>query len=160
MSYESDLFVMLPFENLGVAYWTILDCTRLPFSHFSDVTMSAMASQITGVSIVSIVCSGAGQRNIKAPRHWPLWGESAYDRWIPLTKAINPESVSIWWRHHVIIYCNDTLEYVITGPHSLSPILSCMLARLKNKPTFAWIFDTMSITWLDEFRLRRLKTMT
>ena len=34
------------------------------FSHYSDVTMSAMASQITGVSTVrSTVCSGADQRN-------------------------------------------------------------------------------------------------
>ena len=45
---------------------------------------SGMASQITGVTIVySTVCSGADQRNIKAPRHWPLWGEFAVDglRW-------------------------------------------------------------------------------
>ena len=33
--------------------------------------MNAVASQITGVSIVcSTVCSDADQRNIKAPRHW------------------------------------------------------------------------------------------
>ena len=37
--------------------------------HYSDVIMSAMASQAIGVSIVySTVCSG------KAPPHWPLWG--------------------------------------------------------------------------------------
>ena len=55
---------------------------------YRDVTMSAMASQITGVSIVcSAVCSGADQDNIKAPRHWPLWGESNGDRWIPITKG-------------------------------------------------------------------------
>ena len=44
--------------------------------HYSDVIMSAMASQITGVSLVySIVCSDAEQRKIKAPRHihrWPM----------------------------------------------------------------------------------------
>ena len=39
--------------------------------------MSAVASQITSVSIVSsTVCSGADQRKIKAPHHWPLCGES------------------------------------------------------------------------------------
>ena len=27
------------------------------------------------------------KENIKAPRHWPLWGESTGDRWIPLTKG-------------------------------------------------------------------------
>ena len=26
------------------------------------------------------------KENIKAPRHWPLWGEFTGDRWIPLTK--------------------------------------------------------------------------
>ena len=26
------------------------------------------------------------KENIKARRHWPLWGESSGDRWIPLTK--------------------------------------------------------------------------
>ena len=50
--------------------------------------MSTVASQITGVSIVySTVCSGADQRNIKTPRHWPMWGELIGDRWIPLTKG-------------------------------------------------------------------------
>ena len=41
------------------------------------------------------------KENIKAPRHWPLWGEFTGDQWIPHTKGqLNAESVSIWWRHH------------------------------------------------------------
>ena len=56
--------------------------------HCSDVIMSPMASQITGISIVyPTVCSGADQRKHKAPGHWPLWGEFTGDRWIPLTKS-------------------------------------------------------------------------
>ena len=31
-------------------------------------------------------CSGMDKKN-KAPRHWPLWGESTGDQWIPLTKG-------------------------------------------------------------------------
>ena len=27
------------------------------------------------------------KENIKAPRHWPLWGEFAGDEWIPRTKG-------------------------------------------------------------------------
>ena len=55
--------------------------------NYSDVIMNVMVSQITGVSIVySTVCSGADQRNIKGPRHWPLWGEFTGDRRIPRTK--------------------------------------------------------------------------
>ena len=53
-----------------------------------NVIMSATASQITGVSSVySTVCSCADHRNIKAPRHWPLWRKTTGDRWIPLTKG-------------------------------------------------------------------------
>ena len=29
----------------------------------------------------------ANQRNIEAPRHWPLWGEFTGDRWIPRRKG-------------------------------------------------------------------------
>ena len=47
---------------------------------YSDVIMSAMASQITSVSTVcSTVCS--------AEDHWPLWGESTGHRWFPFTKG-------------------------------------------------------------------------
>ena len=38
------------------------------WNHYIDAIMSAMASQITGISIVcSSVCSGADQRNLKSP---------------------------------------------------------------------------------------------
>ena len=50
--------------------------------------MGVMASQIADVSTVcSTVCSGTHQENIKAPRHWPLLGESTGDRWFPLAKG-------------------------------------------------------------------------
>ena len=42
------------------------------------------------------------KENIKAPRHWTLWGEFTDDRWIPRTKDSDAENVSIWWRHHEI----------------------------------------------------------
>ena len=42
------------------------------------------------------------EENIKAPHHWPLWGEFIGDRWIPHTKASNPEkcfhSMTSSWR--------------------------------------------------------------
>ena len=56
--------------------------------HYSDVIMSAMASQITGVSIVcSTVGSRVDQRKHRTSRHWPLCGEFTSDRWIPRTKS-------------------------------------------------------------------------
>ena len=51
--------------------------------------MGAMAFQITSLTIAySTVYSGADKKkNIKAPRHWPVWEEFAVDRWILLTKG-------------------------------------------------------------------------
>ena len=50
--------------------------------------MSAIASQITDVSIVySTVSSGADKKNIEAYRHWPLWGDFTGDRLSPNKKG-------------------------------------------------------------------------
>ena len=67
-------------------------------THSIDVIMCAMACQIAGVSSVcSAVCSAQIKENIKAPCHWPLWGETSGHK-----TANNVENVSIWWRHHVM----------------------------------------------------------
>ena len=74
-------------------------------AHYNDVIMSAMASQITGVSIIYLTVSFVQaqiKENIKTPRHWPFIG----DRWIPHTKGpSNAKNVSIWWRHHEHSLC-------------------------------------------------------
>ena len=55
---------------------------------YNDVIMSAMASQITSLTIVySTVYSGPDQRNIKALRHWPLCREFTADKLIPRTNG-------------------------------------------------------------------------
>ena len=68
-------------------------------SHCSDVIMSEIVSQITGVSIVcSAVCSGADQRKYQSSAllafvrgiHW--WPVDSSQR------ASKVENVSIWWR--------------------------------------------------------------
>ena len=50
------------------------------FCHYSDVIMSAMASQVTMFTqpFMQVLI----KENINAPRHWPLWGEL-----IPRTKG-------------------------------------------------------------------------
>ena len=55
--------------------------------HYNDVIMRATASQITGVSVAQPFVQAQFKENTNAPRHWPLWGESTGDRWIPLTKG-------------------------------------------------------------------------
>ena len=55
--------------------------------HYSDVIMSAIASQIAGVSLFTQpFIQMQIKENINAPRHRPLWGEFTSDRWIPRTK--------------------------------------------------------------------------
>ena len=64
--------------------------------HYSDVIISMVASQITGVSIVyTTVCSGTDQR--KHQRFVPLAFVAGE---FPAQKASNTENISIWWRHH------------------------------------------------------------
>ena len=63
--------------------------------HYSDVILSAMASQITGVSIVySTVCSGPDQKKTSKLRVTGVCEGNS-----PVTG--NAETISIWWRHHV-----------------------------------------------------------
>ena len=51
-------------------------------NYYSDVIMSAMASQINGISVVySTVCSGANQRKHKSSALLAFVSRS--DRWIP-----------------------------------------------------------------------------
>ena len=58
-------------------------------THYDDVIMGVMASQITSLTILySTVYSGADQRkHYKVPRRWPLCAEFTGDRWIPRTNG-------------------------------------------------------------------------
>ena len=40
------------------------------------------------------------KENIKAPRHWPLWGNSMVTGEFPAQRTSNADNVFIWWRHH------------------------------------------------------------
>ena len=54
-------------------------------SYYNAVIMSAMASQITSLTIVYSTVQI--KENTKAPRHWPLYGDFPGDRWIPRRKC-------------------------------------------------------------------------
>ena len=58
------------------------------------------------------------KENIKAPRHWALWGEFTGTGEFPAQRASYAENVSIWWRHHVITDTGNSPCQLIT----LSPI--------------------------------------
>ena len=93
-------------------YLSMQTLDKMYLINYNDVIMSSMASSITSLTIVyySTVIQAQIKEKVKAPRHWPLWGEFTDDRWIPCTKGQyiyihininNAENVSIWWRLHV-----------------------------------------------------------
>ena len=71
-------------------------------THYSDVIMGAMASQMTNLTIVySTVYTGADQRKhessaslafVRGIHRWPV---NSPHKW-PVTR----KNISIWWRHH------------------------------------------------------------
>ena len=97
-------------------------------SHCNDFRIGAMASQITGVSIVwSTVCSGAEQQQqqqkIKAPRHW---GESMdSNNKGPVTRRMLPF---------------DDVIMVITVPADVVQNLSCLH---HNISAYRWFCVTL-----------------
>ena len=64
--------------------------------------MGTLASQITSITIffTQLFIQTQIKENIKAPRHWPLSGNSPVTGEFPAQRASNMENVSIWWRHH------------------------------------------------------------
>ena len=81
----------------------ILAAKPLPSPHYSDVIMSAMASQIPGVSIdCSIVYSDADQRKHQSSSSLVFVKEKppVICGFPSQRDTSNAENVSIWWRHH------------------------------------------------------------
>ena len=80
---------------------------RIPHIHcFSGVTLQWRHDERDDVSnqglsrlLAQPFVRALIKENIKAPPHWPLWGQSTGDRWIPLTKGQWRGKVSILWRH-------------------------------------------------------------
>ena len=90
-------------------------------NYYSDVIMSTMASQITGISIVcSTVCSGADQRKhqssasvvfVRGIHRWPV--DSPHKG--PVTRKMFPfDDVIMWIVMVTTSYGHDTITIVIT----------------------------------------------
>ena len=83
--------------------------------HYNDVIMTAMASQITSLTVVySVVYSGGNQRNHQSCASLAfVWGIHR-DLWIPAQRSSNAENVFIWWPHH-----GSPVESLRKGPVEL-----------------------------------------
>ena len=71
-------------RTINVSYYY----TVITFAHYSEVVITrwrfkSLASRL----LIEPFIQAQIKWNIKAPRHWPLWGEFTSDRWIPLTKG-------------------------------------------------------------------------
>ena len=92
------------------------------YYHYSDVIMSAMTSQITGVSIVfSNVCSCTDHRKHQSSVTGLCEGNSPVTGDFPSQRATNAENVSIWRRHHDYIWSPGVFAILKYFTHSLWP---------------------------------------
>ena len=118
--------------------------------HYSDVIVSAMASQIPSISIVCLTVFQAEiKENIKALPHWPLWGESTGDRWIPSQRASDAENVSMFYLRyqlhicylHAFIYTEKSATFT-WNPDCIRLVLDDTIF-VKN--TFLWTYQFVQI---------------
>ena len=123
--------VMISLEVIG--FLTLL---VLKLVHYNDVIMSAMASQITSLTIVySKVYWGADQRKHQSSltlAFVTVTGE------FPTHRASNAENVSIWWCHHdmenkvINIAADDQTLYISSSSEAI-----CWLCKFNSSPLSA-----------------------
>ena len=108
-------------------------------THYNDIIMGAIASQITSLAIVfSSFIQTQIKENIKAPRHWPLCGEFTGTGEFTAQMASYAENISIWWRHREwrqfgIITALNSHEHVSKGSLNTDPTYVRMIY---------WIMET------------------
>ena len=96
--------------------------SKLGHHHYNDVTMSAVASQFTSVSILcSTVGSGADQRKHQSSASLAFCGEFTGDRWFPRTKR--PVTRNMFPFDDVIMIGSDSVCRLFDNKRLFAPIL-------------------------------------
>ena len=109
----------------------------VPFLHYNDVTMSAMASQITSVSIVSqLLVQAQIKEYIKAPHHWPWCGEFTGDRWIPRTRPVTRKVFTFDDVIMLLLWCRRHALYSLTWNRDLQSL--CGTSSCQCRPGDYW----------------------
>ena len=98
------LWVYVVCRSTGTDKWQTKQDTLKPCAHhYNDVIMSAMASQITSLTIVySTVYRRCRSKKISKFRVTGLCRGNSLTGEFPAQRASNAENDSIWWRHHVL----------------------------------------------------------
>ena len=76
------------------------------------------------------------KENIKAPRHWPLWGKSTGDRWIPLQRA---STAKMFPFDDVITIVSLFLSCATQTLH-VTHLLNLLDIRCANMKWIRWVF--------------------
>ena len=83
---------VMRYINLKLSTWIV--------SHYSDVTMGKIASQITSLTIVYLTVRRRSKKTSKLLVTGLCVGNSPVTGEFPAQMANNAENVSIWWRLH------------------------------------------------------------
>ena len=116
-------------------FWVLNSCLDV---HYTDVIKSAMASQITNVSIVfSTVCRSKKTSKLRVTGLCE--GNSPLTGVFPAQMASNEENGSIWWRHHAIrgapniphcFVCYLDYNIFTLTIHSQKKVLACCFCNI------------------------------
>ena len=89
------------------------------------------------------------KENIKAPRHWPLCGNSPVTGEFPAQMASNTENVSVWWRHHETQQITVTLHYLILLLTYLRTYFTWYFLFLVDwLPSWTWtVYCSVYLSW-------------
>ena len=149
---------------------TTRDCAHpgvniIPFSHYNDVIMSAIASQITSLTVVCLlnrlirrVSKKTSKLRVTGLCVWnsPVTGE------FPAQRASDAENTSIWWRHHGTVFVQQANSKEMTNPSHTAPL--CADANLlvgsshrvvcpKKSKDFIKIFLVIIYIWVNFIEL-------
>ena len=135
--------------------------TGSPVIHYIDVIMSAIASQITGVSIVySTVCSGLDQRKhqssaslafVRGFHQWPVnslqkgqqretcfhFMTSSCDTDSPVIMRSSSDICMYVYSHDSSKKANNTIKYAYTIKYAFNSIY-CYISSARNTILFLW----------------------
>ena len=115
--------------------------------NYNDVMLTAMASQITSLTIVySYVYSRRRSKKTSKLRVTGLCeGNSPVTGEFPAQRTSNADKVSIWWRHHISSRINYKVIHVVTCRETIGH--RCLLIHSSHAISILVLIDN-AITWL------------
>ena len=107
-------------------------------NHYSDVIMGRWRLKSPASRLFTRTFIQAQiKENTKAPRHWPLCGNSQVTGEFPAQMSSNAENVSIWWRHH------DNY-FAIVGNHTDIALFWILTVKI-------WVSSVNKLAWKESF---------